>query len=245
MKPQSVLVTATLFTSTRPVGLKTGIHFPKHARPAGRPIKLRSPLPAEAKLVQPMSRRNRGNENAEGQQRSGPGFLVEQAAGKPENVDGEFGVCAVLAMDNAPTRAQALKIFFHGAGPRDLSVRESDTGKRVGIAASGADPAEGLGQGFRVVIGLGAHLAIANFEGRSVRSEPVEIFLRTAAGQARENVIHRKEKSALGEIHDERDKIVPTALNLGMVFLGDVIDAEVHLRAAGHADGDFLAEKEI
>jgi len=58
-------------------------------------------------------------------------------------------------------------------------------------------------------------------------------------------VIHRKEESALGEIHDERDKIVPTALNLGMVFLGDVIDAEVHLRAAGHADGDFLAEKEI
>src|SRR5215472_3338917 len=128
MKPQSVLVTATAFTSIRPVGLKTGIHFPKHARPAGWPIKLRSPLPAEAKLVEPMSRRNRGDEDAEGKQRSGPGFLVEQAAGKPENIDGEFAVCAVLAMDNAPTRAQALKIFFHGAGPRDLSVRESDTG---------------------------------------------------------------------------------------------------------------------
>src|SRR5271167_972624 len=58
-------------------------------------------------------------------------------------------------------------------------------------------------------------------------------------------MVHAEEKFTLREVHEERDKIVATALNFRVILFRDSIDAQVHLRAARHARGYFFAEKKV
>ena len=89
------------------------------------------------------------------------------------------------------------------------------------------------------------HVAIARFDGGKIFLEPGEILALAAACDAGENVIDAEEETALGEIHQERDEIVAALLQLLVLALGDVVDADVHFGAAGHFAGELFADKKI
>jgi len=50
-------------------------------------------------------------------------------------------------------------------------------------------------------------------------------------------VIDAEEEAALGEIHEKRDKIVAALLQLLVLAIGDVVNADVDFGAAGHFAG--------
>src|SRR5205085_8786493 len=78
-----------------------------------------------------------------------------------------------------------------------------------------------------------------------IRREPMKIVFIALASQPGKNVIHTKEKLLLSQVHHERYKIGAPALNLHMVSFGQIVDADVNFRPAGHPAGDFFAEEEI
>jgi len=61
-----------------------------------------------------------------------------------------------------------------------------------------------------------------------------------AAREAGEHVIQAEENLALGQVHQEGQKIATPARNFRVVFFGDPVDTQVDLRAGGHAHGHFL-----
>jgi len=58
-------------------------------------------------------------------------------------------------------------------------------------------------------------------------------------------VIQAEENLTLGEVHQERYKIVAAARNFRMVFFGDAVHAQVNLCAGGHAHGHFFTQKKV
>lgn len=50
---------------------------------------------------------------------------------------------------------------------------------------------------------------------------------------------------AFGEVHEEREEIIASLLNFDVIALGDAVDTEVELGAAGHGAGDFFTEEEV
>ena len=58
-------------------------------------------------------------------------------------------------------------------------------------------------------------------------------------------MIGTEKKLALGEVHQQRNEIVSAALNLKVLAFRDPINTHVHLGAAGHLNGDLLAEEEV
>src|SRR5271154_835533 len=58
-------------------------------------------------------------------------------------------------------------------------------------------------------------------------------------------MIYAEEKFALREVHHQGDKVVAAALNFDVVAFCNPVNTEVHLGSTGHANGDFLAQKEV
>src|SRR5208283_1025091 len=58
-------------------------------------------------------------------------------------------------------------------------------------------------------------------------------------------MVEAEENLTLGEVHQQRYKIVASALNFRMILFGDSVNAQVDLRAAGHANGHFFAQEEV
>ena len=54
-----------------------------------------------------------------------------------------------------------------------------------------------------------------------------------------------KSKRRSGEIDEQTNEVVAATLNLDVLALGNVVDADVHGGTAGHAAGDFFADEEI
>ena len=98
---------------------------------------------------------------------------------------------------------------------------------------------------FRFEIGAGPHLTVARFEGGRVGRKPRKIFDFAVACESGENVIHAEENSAFSEIHQKRNEIAAALLNFGVVALGDPIDTDVHLGAAGRGASNLLTKEEV
>lgn len=112
------------------------------------------------------------------------------------------------------------------------------------IAAADANFVPLFGEGGGADIGLLEHVAVARLDSWEVFVEPDEVIAVAAAGHAGEDVIDTEEESALGQVHQERDKIVSPLLELNVLTLMEVVNADVDFRTAGHATSQLLAEKE-
>ena len=151
----------------------------------------------------------------------------------------------MFAADATATSAESGEKFFDGAGGGNFRICAGDAGEGVRIAAGDADFAVGDGEAFGFRIGARPHLAVAGFKSQGVGSKPFKIFEFAATGEARKDVVHAVENLTLGEVHQERYKIVSTLLNFNVVALGDTVNTEVELGPAGQGAGDFFAEKEV
>src|SRR5258708_4619745 len=114
--------------------MESRIDVPQHAWSLFLGIQFCGPLFAETNFVQPMKTCDGGNKNSQGQKRGGRGVFSEYAADKIENVQGEFGVTALLPMDDAAARAQSGKVFFDGARSRHFCECAGDAGEGVRVA---------------------------------------------------------------------------------------------------------------
>src|SRR5579883_2275187 len=212
------------YTSARPVGLEPRIDVPEHARSLLRALQLGSPPLAEANFVDPVKASDRRDERRQRQERRGDrGFFIQQAAGKPENVACDFQKAAILAMDNPAAGAQSGEEFLDGARTGNFGERLRHACECVRIAAGYTGLAEFDGHLIGLPVGFPPHLAVAHFEGWQIGSEPVEVFQVAASREAGEHVISGEEQLTLGEIHQKRNKIIPTALNFRMILFGDAV----------------------
>src|ERR1700687_3701249 len=149
------------------------------------------------------------------------------------------------SVDDAASGPKPSQKLVNRSDAGDFRVGQANAGNGVSVAAGDANLAQALCQPLGGGVRFRPHLAVAHLESRHVGREPVEVVLFAAACESGKHVIHAKEKLTLGEVHQERYKIVPAALNFGMIAFGDAIDSQVHLAAAGHPDGDLFAEKEV
>src|SRR5579862_4342255 len=125
--------------------------------------------------------------------------------------------------------------------PRNFRERSANASDGVRIASAHRNLAQARRQPCRILIRLRPHLPVARFKRRDIRSKPAEIFFQPPSRQSRENMIHTEEELLLRQVHHQRNKVFTTALNLNMVAFSDAVDAEMHLGAAWHLHGGFLA----
>src|SRR4029077_2349355 len=113
------------------------------------------------------------------------------------------------------------------------------------IASAQAGLAKAAGQLCGLAVMKGLHLPAIDLERRNVGFDPREIVQDAASRKAGEDVVHAKEQTTLGEIGQQAYEVVATPLNLDMLELGQVVNADVHSGAARHRAGDLFAEEEI
>jgi hypothetical protein len=94
-------------------------------------------------------------------------------------------------------------------------------------------------------IGPFKHVAIASLDRRKIFAEPREIFALARAREIRENVIDAKKEPALGKIHEQGDEIVAPLLEMCVLALRDVVDADVDLGSAWHPAGELFTQEKI
>jgi hypothetical protein len=58
-------------------------------------------------------------------------------------------------------------------------------------------------------------------------------------------VVDAKKQLPLREIHQQRDEVAGAALNLQVVALAEIVDAQMSFGSAGHSHGDFFAQEEV
>ncbi|HXP23486.1 MAG TPA: hypothetical protein VN807_05075, partial [Candidatus Sulfotelmatobacter sp.] len=80
-------------------------------------------------------------------------------------------------------------------------------------------------------------MAIASLDRWKIFPEPREIFALARAGEIREDVIDAEKKLTLGKIHKQSDKVIAALLEVRVLPLGDVVDADVDLGSARHPAG--------
>src|SRR5271156_6141745 len=112
------------------------------------------------------------------------------------------------------------------------------------VAAADGDLVPLLGELRGVTVGGLEHVAVARLDGREVFLEPGEVLALAPPGHAREDVVYAEEEPALGEIHQQGDQVVAPLLELGVLALMEVVDANVDFRTAGHPARQLLAEEE-
>ena len=88
-------------------------------------------------------------------------------------------------------------------------------------------------------------MAVARFDSGEIIAKPGEIIAGALVRQAREHVVHAEEEAALGEIHEQRDEIIAALLKLVVMLFGDVENADMNFRAAGHETSKLLAHEEV
>ena len=58
-------------------------------------------------------------------------------------------------------------------------------------------------------------------------------------------MVRAEEQFPFREVHQQGDEVGSAALDFHVVALGQAINAQVHLRAAGHSNGDLFAQEEV
>lgn len=185
------------------------------------------------------------DQHGERREQRRPGFLAHHLAGDDENVARQFCKAAGFAGGAAEARAEPSEEFFFIARAGNFRVSRAGGGQGMSIAAADADLAPVLGELRGLLIRALQHMAIANLDGRKIFLEPGEVFELTAAGDAGENVVNAEEKPAFGEVHEQRDKIAAPLLQLQVLPLAHVVNADVHFGAARHFASEFFADEKI
>src|SRR5579859_4416248 len=114
---------------------------------------------------------------------------------------------------------------------------------RIASAQTGLAQAAGQLLGLAVMKRL--HLPAIDLKRRHVGFDPGEIVQGAASRKAGEDVVHAKEQTTLGEVGQQAYEVVTTPLNLDMLAFGEVVNTDVHSRAARHRAGDLFAQEEI
>jgi len=203
----------------------------------GRAKNFRSPVAAENAFVVIIPVSDDRDERGERREQGGPGFFAHHFVGNPENIAREFAEAAGFAGDAAHAGAQAFEEFCFIARTGNFGVGGAGGRERVRVAAADGDFVPLFGELRGTLIGAFEHVAVARFDGGKIFLEPGKVFALAASGDGRENVIDAEEEAALGEIHQERDEIVATLLQLLVLTVGDVVHADVDFGAAGHFAG--------
>jgi hypothetical protein len=115
----------------------------------------------------------------------------------------------------------------------------------MSVAAADPDLVPPICEACGIRILLCEHVAVPRLDGGKIFFKPAEVVPLTRAGKTRKHVIDAEEELALAQVHEQSDKIVASLLKLNMLPLGDVVDADVHKRAAGHNARNLFANEEI
>jgi hypothetical protein len=205
----------------------------------------RGPAAAESAFVVIIPIRDDRDERGQRREQRGPGFFAHHFVGDYENIAREFAEAAGFAADAADPGAQAREEFFLVAGAGNFGVGGAGGGQRVRVAAADGDLVPLFGELRGALVRAFEHVTVARFDGGEIFLEPGEILTLAAAGDGGKNVIDAEEELALAEIHQERDEIVTALLQLLVLAVADVVDADVHFGAAGHFAGELFADKKI
>src|SRR5215472_8169047 len=112
------------------------------------------------------------------------------------------------------------------------------------VAAADPDLSPAAGERRSVRVGALEHVAVVSLDGREIFLKPDEISELAAAGDARKDVIDTEENPALTQVHEQGDKVAAALLELDVLALMDVVNADVDLRTAGHPARQLFAEEE-
>lgn len=89
------------------------------------------------------------------------------------------------------------------------------------------------------------HVAVQRLYGGKHQLETLKILKLAPAGEPREDVVGAVEQPLLAQVGDQAGKIVPPALHIEVLALGDVVNTHVQFSAARHAAGDLFAQEEV
>src|SRR5215472_7937620 len=219
--------------------------IPQHARGLARVFKMSLPLLAKPYFVYPMRSGESRYKNGEGQHGQGHRLFLEHGGADAVDVRSQFGIGSLGSVDPAAAGAQAGKKLAYRARSAYLGVGQSYAGNGVRIAAADADLAQPLRQLLRLAVRRPPHLPVADLKSRRIGREPVKILGVALARQPGEHVIYTEEELLLGQVHQQGNKVVTPVLDLGMVAIGQVVDADVYHRSAGHAASDFFTYEKV
>ena len=135
--------------------------------------------------------------------------------------------------------------LFYRPGARHFGVGQRNSPQSMRIAATDRNLSQSLCQGLRVPIRLLPHLAVANFKCRDVGGKPMKIIFVALSSKAGKNMIHAEEKFLFCQVHHQRHKVSAPTLDLAMISLAQVVDADVDFCAAGHPAGHFFADERV
>ena len=86
---------------------------------------------------------------------------------------------------------------------------------------------------------------VQDFDSGKTSFKPIEIVGRAASGESRKDVVQAEEQTLFPEIGHQPGKIVSPALNLGVLALVEVVNADVKFVAAGRPAGDLFTQEKI
>jgi len=186
-----------------------------------------------------------GNQDCKRRHKRGPVFFAHHLARNQENVASQLFEAAAFSRDAPHSASQAREELLFVARPRNFGVGGADGGKCVGIASADGDLVPFSRELRGVLVRAFEYVAVARFDSRKILFKPEEIFELARPGKARKNVIDAEEKSALGEVHQQRHQVVAPLYELRVLALAYVINADMHFGAAGHAASQLHAHKKI
>ena len=102
-----------------------------------------------------------------------------------------------------------------------------------------------LGEALRVPVVTREHLAAARLDRGEIFLEQREIFAVAAPRERRKHMMNGEQQAALGDVGEQSPQVIAPALNLRVLPIRNVVNADVRDAAAGHHAGDFLADEKI
>ena len=183
---------------------------------------------------------SRGDQRDERSEQHGPAVLAHHLAAEQQNVARQFPVAARFAAQPAVSGAQPGEKLFLVPRARNFRVRRAHRGERMRVASGHLRLASLPGKLGGMLVGGGQHLAVAGLDGGEISGKPFVVVRVSPPGHGRKYVIYGEKQALLGKIGEQANHIVAPAVDLDVLALGDVIDADVGLGAARHACRSLL-----
>jgi len=73
----------------------------------------------------------------------------------------------------------------------------------------------------------------------------MKIVFVALSGKAGKNMVHAEEEFLFRQVHHQGHEVSAPTLNLAVIALAQIVDADVDFRAAGHPAGHFFADEKI
>lgn len=141
--------------------------------------------------------------------------------------------------------AQGCEEFILVTRAGDLGVRGAGRCEHMSVAAADPDFVPLVCEACGVDILFREHVAVPRLNGGEILFKPAEVVPLTRPGKTREHVIDAEEELPLAQVHEQSDEIVASLLKLNMLPLGDVVNADMRERTAGHEAGNLFADEEV